>query len=389
MNLFEGYLFVDVRRLAVMLVLYAGLGGPVRAQNDFETSLVFEKGEPYGYRIPSVVVSKKGTVLAFAERRVGLHDHAQNDIVLKRSLDGGRTWGPEIVVHQDGRNVLVNPCAVALDSGRVLLMYQWFKQGYHARRGPHMRLLNPGLKGDTVSHTLVVTSDSDGVTWEGPRDVTVGTKRARMNSTATGPGIGTILQRGEHKGRIIMPTNEGWWEGRKWFFRIYACYSDDGGETWDYGDAVPPGDKGYGNECQIVELSDGTLLFNSRSFAGNHLRKISRSRDGGKTWSPLIDDETLIEPECMGSILRYSWPEGGRSRILFANPASQQGRRRGTVRVSYDEGETWLLSKVIEVGPYAYSCLTRLPDGRIGVLYEAEDYREIKFAQFFIDWLEN
>ena len=185
-----------------------------------------------------------------------------------------------------------------------------------------------------------------------------------------------------------MPTNEGWWEGKNWFFRIYASYSDDGGVTWHCGDFVPPGDEGYGNECQLVELTDGTVLFNSRSFRGNRLRKISRSKDGGETWSPLIDDEALVESECMGSILRYSWPEEGESLILFANPASQHERRRGTVRVSYDEGGSWPVSKMIEEGPFAYSCLSRLPNGMIGLLYEANGYMEIKFVRFSLDWLE-
>jgi sialidase-1 len=370
----------------VVLFLFMGEVGQVWGGT--ETSIVFEQSEPYGYRIPSVVISQRGTVLAFAERRIGLHDHAQNDIVLKRSLDQGRTWGPEIVIHEDGSNVLVNPCVVVLDSGQILLMYQWFKAGYHARRGTHMKLLNPGLKGDTVSHTLLMVSDDDGLSWVGPRDVTADTKRATVNSTATGPGIGIILRRGEHRGRIIMPTNEGWWEGEKRRFGIFAAYSDDGGRNWQYGDSVPAGDAGYGNECQIVELSDGTLLFNSRSFSGNRLRKISHSRDGGETWSPLVDDEALIESECMGSILRYSWPEEGKSVVLFTNPATQEGRMRGTLRASYDEGRSWAVSKVIEPGPFAYSCLTRLTDGTIGVLYEAEDYRRIKFARLTLEWLQ-
>jgi sialidase-1 len=378
---FLGFPFLMVWQV---LAVETALGQP-----EIEASLVFQKGDFYGYRIPSLVVTKIGTILAFAERRVGLHDHAQNDIVLKRSSDGGWMWGPEIIVHEDGKNVLVNPCSVVLESGRILMMYQWFKEGYHARSGPHMKLLEPGLTGEKVSHTLITFSDNDGVTWSRPRDVTAGTKRAEVNSTATGPGIGIVLRRGKHRGRIIMPTNEGWWEGKNRYFSIYVAYSDDEGATWRYGESVPPGDVGYGNECQVVELSDGTLLFNSRSFSGNHFRKVSRSTDGGQTWSPLVDDKTLIEPECMGSILRYSFPESGKSVVLFANPASQSARELGTVRISYDEGRTWPLSKLIVPGAYAYSCLTRLPDGNIGLLYEAEEYNSIRFVRFGLNWLES
>ncbi|MGI9428493.1 MAG: sulfatase-like hydrolase/transferase, partial [Bythopirellula sp.] len=181
------------------------------------STTVFEKGDGagtrHGYRIPALTVSNKKTILAFAERRVGLHDHAQNDIVLRRSTDLGKTFGTQIVVQEDGENVLVNPCVVTLPSGRILMMYQWFKAGYHARAGKQMKLLDPGLEGPTVSHTFVTHSDDDGLSWSIPRDVTHATKRAKVNSTATGPGIGIVLTRGEHKGRVIMPTNEGWFEG--------------------------------------------------------------------------------------------------------------------------------------------------------------------------------
>jgi sialidase-1 len=355
---------------------------------DPEFSTVFEKSGAYGYRIPSVVVSRAGTVLAFAERRVGLHDHAQNDIVVRRSTDGGRSWGQEIFVHEDGSNVLVNPCAVVLDSGRILVMYQWFKAGYHARAGKHMKLLDPGLEGDTVSHTLVTHSDDDGLTWSTPRDVTRQTKRPHVTSTATGPGIGIVLRRGPHPGRILMPTNESWFEGKDRFFNIYACYSDDGGETWSLGDVAPSGDTGQGNECQVVELADGRVLFNSRGFDGAKRRKVAVSADGGATWSALRNDPVLVEPRCMASVLRYGPADAERKRILYAGPGSETRRAVGTIRVSYDEGKTWPVSRVFEPEGYAYSCLTELPDGTIGCLYEGAGYHTIRFARLPLAWVE-
>ncbi len=341
------------------------------------------------YRIPSLNTSKAGTVLAFCERRDRHSDHAQNDIVLRRSADNGHTWGPVIVVHEDGDNVLVNPCSVVLDSGRILMMYQWFPAGYHARAiaKQNVKLLEKGVKGDRISKTLVIWSDDDGLTWSNPIDVTASTKRPQVISTATGPGIGIVLRQGPHKGRIVMPTNEGWWTdtgNRR--FGVYACFSDDGGATWAYGEPAPNGSPGYGNEVQMVELSDGAVMLNSRSFSGNRYRKVSISRNGGQSWSPLVDDEELPEPQCMGSILRYSFPVEGQSQIIYAGPGAQDGRKQGTIRVSYDEGETWPLGKVVEPGRYAYSCLTKLADGSVGLLYEGTD--AIRFLRLSIEYLE-
>jgi len=197
---------VGILSILIAAPLWASpAGGPEMA----DVLVAGKAGYPH-YRIPSVAVTKKGTVLAFAEARQG-GDHSANDIVLKRSTDAGKTWGPMQVLCEKGKDVLVNPCAVVLDSGRVLLMFQHFPAGYHARAmGKKIKLLSPGIEGETISRTLVMHSDDDGKTWSTPRDVTAGTKRPTMNSTASGPGMGIVLRRGRHKGRILMPTNEGW-----------------------------------------------------------------------------------------------------------------------------------------------------------------------------------
>jgi len=277
-----------------------------------------------------------------------------------------------------------------LDSGRVLLMFQRFPAGYHSRAmGKNIKRLSPGLKGETVSKTLLTFSDDDGLHWSKPRDVTAGTKRPPpITATAAGPGRGIVLCRGKYRGRIVMPTNESWWEGKKWFFHVYACYSDDGGLTWRYGEPAPDGGKGFGNEVQMAELSDGRILLDSRSAGGNKCRKSALSSDGGETWTPLRDEEALPEPRCMGTILRYSFPEEDKSRLIFANPGTREGRRLGTVRLSYDEGKTWPVSRIVYEGGYAYSCLTRLDDGSIGLLFEKDGYKEIAFARFGLEWLE-
>ncbi len=340
---------------------------------------VFVPGDD-GYphiRIPAIVATGQGTLLAFAEGREA-GDHSENDIILKRSVDGGKTWGSVQVLHDAGSLTLNNPQPVVLpDSGRVLLIYQRNKHGE--------RTVLPGFEGEDVGYTFLIFSDDDGQTWSEPRDITRGVKRpAPVTSHASGPGVGIVLRRGDHRGRILMPFNQGPFD--QW--KVYAAYSDDSGKTWAYGETAPDDDTGLGNEVQMVELADGTVMLNTRTQGGTKHRKIALSRDGGQTWSALRDDPTLIEPQCQGTILRYSDPlDGRKSRILFTNPASQSKRENGMLRLSYDEGKTWPIGKTVYPGGFAYSCLTVLPDGTIGLLFERDGYKAISFCRVTLDWL--
>ena len=359
--------------------------GAIRAapggSGSFDESDVFVSGEGYPtYRIPSVVTTRQGTVLAFGEGRQGRGDHTQNDLVLRRSRDGGRTWDPMQVVATDRPNVLVNPTVVEdRGTGRLCLMYQRYPAGFHERE------VVPGYEGDRVCRSYVVHSADDGRTWSAPRETTRAVKRPeRVTSIASGPGVGIQLPRGPHRGRLVVPFNEG--PAGDW--RVYAAYSDDGGDTWTYGDVAPNASEGMGNEVQVVERADGTLLLNARNERGNRCRKVASSHDGGRAWSALVDEPALIDPRCQGTILRYSDPlDGRRSRLLFANPASATERVDGTVRLSYDEGRTWPVSRTVHAGPFAYSCLTTLPDHGIGLLYERDGYGRIAFARFDLAWL--
>ena len=144
------------------------------------------------------------------------------------------------------------------------------------------------------------------------------------------------------------------------------------------------------NESTVVELVDGTLMLNMRSYRGKNHRAVAISKDGGLSWSASRDDATLVEPVCQASILRYTWPDqNGKSRILFSNPASTT-RDHMTVRLSYDDGKTWPISKLIHEGPSAYSNLAVLSDGSMACLYERgaqQPYEKITFARFTLDWL--
>ena len=376
-----------------MKVLLLWLSVAVAAAEEplFSDVFLSDKEGYNSIRIPSVVVTKSGVVLAFAEGRAGLKDQAANDIILKRSTNAGRTWGPLQLLHDDGRNSLNNPTAVVEhESGRVFLMYQ--------RIPSHLRerddRIETGYDGTNVYRSLLLWSDDDGATWSRPLDVTRSTKRPTNATTiASGPGIGIQLTRGKHRGRLIIPFNEGpYYE-----WNNYAVFSDERGATWQFGENVPGAFVPYGragqrsqiNEAQMVELSDGSVRLNSRQFNGSKVRKTAVSKDGGATWSPVEDVPALPDPSCNASILRYSFDDGaGRGRILYSGPDSVSGSRKlGTVHLSLDDGATWPVKRMLWADSFAYSVLTRLPDGKVGCLFEADSYGRIVFARFSVEWV--
>lgn len=339
-----------------------------------------QEGYP-AYRIPALITTKRGTLLAFAEGRASRRDHAENDIVLKRSTDGGKTWGPLQLIDEDGTNALNNPTAVVVrETGRVILMYQRYAKGFDERKA------EPGYDGPRICRTFVTHSDDDGVTWSEPVEVTSQVKRpTEVTSTATGPGIGIQVARGKHTGRILMPFNQG--PHGAW--KVYATFSDDQGKTWRYGETAPKGTKGYANEVQFVELSDGSVMLNARNQGGDKLRKIAISRDGGETWSETRNDAALIEPVCQGSLLRHPGTgDPAKDVFLFSNPATQTARTNGTIRLSRDEGKTWPVARVLYPDSFAYSCLASLPDGTVACLFEREGMKKISFARFSLEWVE-
>ncbi|MBI1390296.1 MAG: exo-alpha-sialidase [bacterium] len=325
------------------------------------------------YRIPALLVTKKGSLLAFCEgRKTGGGDHGDIDLVVKRSIDAGKTWSEQNVVYEEGgtdKITIGNPCPVVDGAtGRIWLTFC--------------------RNNDDV---LVTFSDDDGLTWSEPRLITASVKKEGWGWYATGPGVGIQKQREPHKGRLVIPCDHREQVDGKWIKMSHAFYSDDGGENWTLGGTVGK----YTDECQVVEQADGNLMMNMRNYWGSEggdeskggKRAVSISRDGGETWGGLSFDERLVEPICQASILRYSWPENGKSRVLFSNPASSSNRVHMTVRMSYDEGETWLIERELYDGSSAYSCLAALPDGRIACLYERDGYSRITLAIFTLQWL--
>ncbi len=361
---------------------------PVPAADQSNASvLLYQLGEgkesEYGFRIPALAVSKSGTLLAFAERRVGLHDHSENDIVLRRSSDKGTTWSEIQVVAEAGGDSLNDPCVVVLDSGRILLRYTHFPKGVHARTTRHTVIADPGYDGPKNVRLFLTHSDDDGLTWSAPRDVTRAMRRESAISVGS-PGSGVVLSTGKHRGRVLLPSYEVYHLGDgKRKSKNSVSYSDDGGKSWTLSQTIAePGPVGTGDEAQLVELTGGRVLLSARDRDGGDYRKISISSDGGQSWSRHRQAKDLVTPACMSSVIRYSWPDDGRPGILLHSlPNKMKSRSNGTIMISRDEGDSWKPACVIVPGSFEYSCLVRLPEGDVGCLFETDRCREMCFLR--------
>jgi sialidase-1 len=349
---------------------------------------VFVSGEDgyHTYRIPALVTTKKGTLLAFCEgRKSGGSDSGDIDLLVKRSADNGKTWSRRQVAWDDRENTCGNPCPVVdRQTGTIWLLMTWNRGD--DREGE----IKKNTSRDT-RRVWVSQSKNDGLTWSKPVEITATAKRPEWRWYATGPGVGIQLQKGPWKGRMVIPCDHSIVSANDPDgYNSHVIISDDHGKTWHIGGVISP----KVNECQVVELDNGTLMINMRNYdRSKTTRAIATSIDGGITFSKVTHDPALVEPICQASFLRYTLrSKQDRNRLLFSNPAhAKRGDRRDiTVRLSYDEGRSWPVSKLIYAGPSAYSCLTILPDSNIACLYEAgqkSPYQKIIFTSFTLDWL--
>lgn len=335
---------------------------PATVAPRFEQQTLFESGRDgyHTFRIPALVVSLKGTVLALCEaRKTGAADHGDLDLVLRRSTDGGVTFDPMQVLVNDGEQTIGNPCAVVdRNTGTIWLAY--------CRNNREV---------------FVIHSRNDGRTWSSPVELTSQVVDPAWHWVGTGPGHGIQLT----GGRLVIPC---WADATPMLGEAQLSFvftSDDGGQTWQRGGAL---DRDASDECEVVERTDGSLYMNMRSRQGKRLRAFAESRDGGTTWSKVNHDPQLLELSCQGSLVRYSTRrEHDRDRILLAAPASQTDRSQMTVRVSYDEGETWPEARVVEPGSAAYSDLAVTLDRDVLLCYESHNYTRLTLARFNLEWL--
>ncbi|MEU1115129.1 MULTISPECIES: sialidase family protein [unclassified Streptomyces] len=345
----------------------------------FETSVPFRAGrEGYAsFRIPAVVTTAPGTVLAFCEGRVGSQaDSGHIDIVLKRSTDGGRTWGPLQAVGRNGTDLAGNPAPVVLGTGRVLLV-----QVRNAAAATEDAIRRGTVSAADGRRVWVQHSDDDGLTWSVPREITGQVKRPAWRWYATTPGHALQLA-GEHEGRtgrVVVPANHslppsGADNGTEGKYNGGHCLlSDDEGETWRIG-CVDDNTDGYVNvnETTAAELPDGRVYFNTRNDSpspGN--RADAHSSDGGESLvKPFRPQASLTGPVVEGCVLQLRDPDV----LLFSGPADPGFRALMTVRRSTDGGTTWRPVHPVDGLPAAYSDLVRVDPETVGLLYETGDF---------------
>jgi len=368
------------RRLAVLPLLASGVIA-------VEKTDVFQAGSEgyHTYRIPAVVRTNSGALLAFCEgRRNSNSDIGDIDLLVKRSKDGGRTWSAQQVIWSDGSNTCGNPCAVVeRTTGLVLLLATHNLERDHLDE--IMTKKSPGTR-----TAWVLSSADEGETWSAPREITRSVKDPAWGWYATGPGIGIQVKQGPHTGRLVIPANHsyddpaGGFRGKPYDSGAHVFYSDDGGESWQLGGSIRP----KMNESQVVEIPDGrgTLVMNMRSLFRRGCRAEATSSDGGRTWSAPREVPALVEPFCQGSILAHETGDRG-GVVLFSNPADSRPkeRRNVTVRLSGAHARTWPRALVLHPGLSAYSCLVSIDRDTAGCLYENgknDRYERLTFARF-------
>jgi sialidase-1 len=340
------------------------------------------------YRIPAIIKTNDGGLLAFIEARVNSSaDFGNVKILVKKSMDNGKTWGSSLLIAENG-NLQADNCTSVLDNtdpkypqGRAFLFYC---------TGNNTQTNVTNLNG--VREVWYITSTDNGATWSSPVNITLQVHHPyqptfnpayidslKWTAYATGPGHALQLKHGIHAGRLVVPINHGIYSNKRNF--AAAFYSDDHGATFHLSPDVPL----QSDETSAAELQNGGVLLNSRNqYLGGNDRILSYDSSGNLDstikWQTSFNSY-LTEPVCEGSMLNYT-TSAGKKVLLFCNPTSIYSRSALGVRQSFDEGKTWSAPLILEPGFAAYSDIVVLQNGYLGVLYEAGNYTLVSFSTF-------
>lgn len=351
------------------------------------------------YRIPAIIKNWTGELLAFAEGRVqGSGDFGDINIVLKKSTDNGKTWETMATVVDYNDLQAGNPAPVLDNSdpnfpkGRIFLFYNTGNNHEGEVR-----------KGKGIREVWYKTSTDGGNTWSEGVNITQQTHRPNQplvnasynfkedwRSYANTPGHAMQFQEGKYKGRIFVAANHSVGEPQKQFtdYAAHGFYTDDHGKTFKLSETVAIEGS---NEATATEISDNKLMLNARNQKGDkRSRIVAISNNGGETWSETFFDENLPDPVCEGSILNIG-KKKGKSILAFCNAADTKNRDNLTLRISFDDGKSWKISKLVYAGkenndksPSAYSDIVKIGKKTIGVLFEKDNYSAIVFSP--VNW---
>jgi len=342
------------------------------------------------YRIPALATTPKGTLLCVYDMRRRMSRDLQEDIDigLSRSTDGGRSWqGPQVIMDMGrygGLPQQLNGCSdpgiiVDRQTGEIFCfaVWMWDKPGKHQWSGDGSE---PGYEIGHSAQFLMVRSKDDGRSWTRPENLTRKLKKEPWWLLAPSPQQGISLG----DGTLVMPV-----EGRdeKGVPFATVMISRDHGENWSVGEPAFSG----GNECQAAQLGDGSIMLNMRN-SHERFRAVFVTSDLGKTWrAHETNRNTLIEPNCNGSLYRMDYAEAGQKKhvLLFANPHTQKGRTHHTIQVSFDDGRTWPQKHHLlldEGRGRGYPSISRVDDRQVGIVYEGSQ-ADLVFEKFSIEEL--
>ncbi|MCB9869819.1 MAG: exo-alpha-sialidase [Planctomycetes bacterium] len=376
--------------LGFLWAICSGCAAPPPAPLPAPTDVFVSGQAGYGgYRIPALVRTVEGTLLAFCEgRRRGLSDAGDVDLLLSRSHDGGCSWSPAEVVADLGTDFIGNPAPVVDErDGAITVLLTW-KAG-----NAHERDIRAGRQ--PAAEIRYVRSTDGGRTFTAVRPVPGLGEELRARGwrwNIAGPGHAIQLRHGPHAGRLVCAGNHSAPGGAgNAFLGAHALLSDDGGRSWRLGavDAAPAGGRRGGvfpNESAVVERTDGSLLFHTRDQGGPApaTRGHASSNDGGATFTggfaPL---DAIVGPVCQGALLGAT-DAAGDAIVLASLPEDPRQRTRLRIRVSRDGGSNWSLGPLLHRGKAAYSDLVSLAPGRFLALVEVDGYRAIRAIAFSV-----
>jgi len=351
------------------------------------------------YRIPCLVTTNNGTLLAVFDRRVETHRDPQGDvnIGLKRSTDGGKSWSPTQIILDRGHwggltpryNGVTDACILVnihnndIFAGALWMHGQWVKGKWEGIPSDPKAELGrkkasmPGMTEKETCQFLLTKSSDDGKTWSDALNLT-NIKKPEWRLYALSPTNGITLEDGTLVFPCKVPGN------------VALTYSKDGGASWT---VSPLGPKTNGAENAIVQLSDGSIMLNARASGDSNYRTVYTTPDLGKTWiEHPTNGKVLIEPGCHGSLYKHEYTVNGtkKSILFFSNPDSDKKRQRMTIKVSFDEGMTWPEKNqiLLDEERSAYSSITSVDEHTIAILYEGSQahmtFQKIAISEFFV-----
>lgn len=357
------------------------------------------------YRIPGIITTNAGTLIAVYDNRYNNSKDLQEDIDIgmSRSTDGGRTWEPMKVIMDMGESGGLPENLNGTGDPSILYDHFtntiWVAALWMNGSAPDKMLWwasQPGMTPQETGQFLLVKSTDDGLTWSDPVNITDQVKDPAWQLLLQGPGRGITL----NDGTLVFPAQfkadigTKALDGGQFTCHSTIVWSRDGGTSWHIG----KGAKTNTTEAQVVQLSDGTLMLNMRDDRNRSDKSESNGRavavtsDMGLTWTMHPSSNSLLpEPNCMASLISADVTvDGVRKKVLFfSNPNDRSNRVRMTVKASTDEGMSWPEDQWIELytpSGYGYSCMTMVDENHVGILYEGIKelyFQKIPVADFF------